>query len=475
MKKVNQKGPTIAAFRLSELKPAGYNPRVISDDAMKGLTASLNRFGCVEPIVVNCRGGKKTIIGGHQRYKALVDLYGKDYECPCVTVDLSARDEKLLNMALNNPHIQGEFSEDLAVMIDQLRAEMPGDDAYVAMRMEELRSELGDTEKQGNVPDDEIPKPPEKAITKPGDLWTMGEHRLLCGDSTKEEDIAGLMGAAKASLMATDPPYIVDYTKSKRPGAKNGQNWREQYREIPVTDGPTFLTDFLRIGLNQIKHAAAMYLWHADRRRGMVDEACKNVGILPHQEIVWIKPFMLMTHSVYCWQHENCLLMWKEGERPEWKKRNKALGTVWVTGFQRTGDPTDPGYYSDVWELDWEGKKRNSGIEHPTVKPVEIFAIPMRVHTNPGDICYEAFCGSGSQIIAAEKLGRRCYALEIEPVFCDVAIKRWEEWTGKKAILEREAGSVKREMEKSKRPGRKGGYKSPKKGKQGQPGATGAK
>ena len=133
------------------------------------------------------------------------------------------------------------------------------------------------------------------------------------------------------------------------------------------------------------------------------------------------------------WRHEPCLLMWVKGSPPPYKPKDKSIGTVWNIGYLKTGDPTTPEYYTDVWELDWEGKKRNPGLEHPTVKPVEVFAIPMRVHTKPGDICYEPFCGSGSQIIAAEKLDRRCYAMELEPVFIDVAVKRWEEWTGKSA------------------------------------------
>ena len=125
--------------------------------------------------------------------------------------------------------------------------------------------------------------------------------------------------------------------------------------------------------------------------------------------------------------------MWKRGERPAFKSSDKSIGTIWPVGFVKSGDPTTPEYYTDVWEVDWDGKKRPSGFKHPTSKPVELFAIPMRVHTIPGDICYEPFSGSGSQIIAAEKLGRKCYAMEIEPYFVDVAVKRWEAWTGKKA------------------------------------------
>jgi len=146
-----------------------------------------------------------------------------------------------------------------------------------------------------------------------------------------------------------------------------------------------------------------------------------------------------MNYSYYLSQHEPCILMWKEKYKPSRPNQGEKvpLSTVWPVGFQRTGDPTSPEYYSDVWELDYDGKKRPSGIEHPTIKPVEIFAIPMRVHTKAGDICYEPFCGSGTQIIAAEKLGRRCYAIEMQPLFVDVAVNRWEQWTGKKAKMER--------------------------------------
>jgi DNA modification methylase len=126
-------------------------------------------------------------------------------------------------------------------------------------------------------------------------------------------------------------------------------------------------------------------------------------------------------------------MMWKRGHKPCHIKTGISLGTVWPVGYNKSGDPTTPEYYTDVWELDYDGKKRPGGLEHPTVKPVEVFAIPMRVHTSTGGICYEPFCGSGSQIIAAEKLDRRCFALETEPVFVDVAVERWERWTGRKA------------------------------------------
>jgi DNA modification methylase len=285
----------------------------------------------------------------------------------------------------------------------------------------------------GKTLPDDIPEPPKEAITKKGDLWILGEHRLLCGDSTIDEDVSRLMDGQKAALWATDPPYCVDYTGANRPNG--GRDWSNVYHEIDIPDAVDFMRKFLTVGLKHIQKKTALYMWHASKRKSDIEGVCKELGILIHQEIVWVKPCVILTFSFYSWRHEPCLLMWVKGHKPDYKPKNKSIGSVWTVGFLRSGDPTTPEYHTDVWELDWEGKKRNSGLEHPTVKPTEVFAIPMRVHTTPGDICYEPFSGSGSQIIAGERLNRRVFAMELEPIFCDVAVRRWEEFTGKKAIL----------------------------------------
>jgi len=442
--KVKRMEPRIRKFKLSELKSAKYNPRLISDDAFAGLSASIKKFGCVEPIVVNVCGGKNTIIGGHQRYRALKGLHRANYSCFCVTVDLSKSDEKLLNLTLNNLHIQGRFIKELGEYIDTLRASLPNDKDYLALRIDELHAEVGMTGKQGLVLDDEIPELPKKPRTRPGDLWLLGQHRLLCGDSTKDADVARLMNGKKASLFATDPPYCVDYTGADRPTEKGGKDWSDVYHEADIPDAMQFTKGFYVVGLKYIKKKTALYLWHASRRIKMIQRVCQELNILIHQQIIWVKPCAVVTYSFYMWRHEPCLLMWVKGERPPYRPKDKSIGSVWPIGYIKSGDPTSPEYYTDVWELDWAGKKRNPGIEHPTVKPVEVFAIPMRVHTRVGDICYEPFCGSGSQIIAAEKLDRRCFAMELEPIFCDVTIKRWEEWTGKTAKLAQSAKRAKR-------------------------------
>jgi len=427
--------PGVGMFRLEQLKPAGYNPREIIPEALEGLTNSLSKFGCVEPIVVNTRGRGNVIIGGNQRFKALQSLGVA--ECLCVTVNCSKADEKLLNLTLNNPQIQGQFVKNIVEYIEKLRLEMPDDTDFLNLRIAELQMDLGQG-KKGLIPDDDFPKVQKKAKTRPGELWILGKHRLLCGDSTKEADVNRLMNGQKASLFATDPPYFVNYTGDDRP--KAGRDWSSTYHDIDVTKARQFIKEFLSIGLKQIKEKTALYFWHADTRRKIIDDVCNELGIWIHQPIIWVKPCVMQNYSVFMWQHEPCLLMWVKGNKPIWRSYKidgKTIGTVWPIGFIRSGDPTKPEYYTDVWPLDYDGKKRPAGIQHPTVKPVEIFAIPMRVHTKTGDICYEPFCGSGSQIIAAEKLDRRCFAMEKEPVFVDVAVERWEQWTGQKAKLER--------------------------------------
>jgi DNA modification methylase len=427
-----QSKPEIRPFKLSELNPATYNPRKISDANMQGLQNSISRFNCVELIIVNVRDGRNVIVGGHQRHRALIMLHGPDCEVDCVVVDLSEGEERLLNIALNNPEIQGEFDlEKLAESIERIRQEMPGDTGLIDLQIEQLCSEMGFAEKAGNIQDDDIPEPPKETITRAGDLWILGEHRLLCGDSTNPEHVARLMDGQLASLFATDPPYCIDYTGKDRPNG--GKDWTDVYHEIDIPDSVAFVKAFYNTGFKHIKPNTALYLWHSGKKIAEIHDICKELNILIHQTIVWVKPCVVMTFSFYSWRHEPCLLMWKQGENPPYQPNCKSIGTVWPVGFVKDGDPNTPEYYTDIWELDWDGKKRPSGMNHPTSKPVELFAIPMRVHTQPGEICYEPFSGSGSQIIAAEKLNRRCFAMELEPFFVDVAIKRWEEWTGRKA------------------------------------------
>ncbi|MDI6606640.1 MAG: DNA modification methylase [Candidatus Omnitrophota bacterium] len=426
MAKINIK-PDIQEIKMSDIKPFAGNPRDITAEALSGLRSSLEKFGYVDLLIVNKRNME--LVAGHQRLKILQEEGAETVLC--IMVDIDDLMQQTMSVSLNNQAIAGYWTQALIPILERLRLEMPDD--YLNLRLAELREECEDLEDEflGNTLPDDIPPTLEKAITKPGDLWILGDHRLLCGSSINSTDVCKLMDGHKAQLLATDPPYLVDYTGDNRP--KAGKDWSNVYHEIDITDAYAFYKDYLSIALGNIEPNAAIYMWHASKRIDVINRVFEELGLLIHQLIIWVKPCAILTYSIYPWRYEPCIFGWVKGNKPKVKKTANKVGSVWTIGLLRTGDPESPDYYSDIWEVDWEGKKRSPGKDHPTIKPTEVFAIPMRVHTKPGDICYEPFSGSGSQIIAAERLNRRCFAMELEPVFCDVAVRRWEEFTGKKA------------------------------------------
>lgn len=253
-------------------------------------------------------------------------------------------------------------------------------------------------------------EPPVVAVTQPGDLWILGKHKLLCGDSTNPACVAQLMGSEKAALVATDPPYLVDYT-GERPN-DSGKDWTVSYREIDITYADTFFRALFTNVLQVLAPHSAIYCWHAHKRQALIARVWEDLSILDHQQIVWVKPTPVFGRVFWHFRHEPCMMGWVQGSQPT-----------------HDGDQS----FNSVWEIDWEGKAWIVGNDHPTQKPVEIFARPMRKYTKIGDLCFEPFSGSGSQLIAAEQTNRRCYAMEISPIFVDVAVKRWELFTGKKA------------------------------------------
>jgi len=251
-------------------------------------------------------------------------------------------------------------------------------------------------------------------VTQPGDLWLLGDHRLLCGDSTNAEDVARLMDGKQASLLATDPPYLVDYTGGDHPpthanqGKANRNKHWDEYKDPEAS--VEFFVRFLQEGLKHLASNSAIYQWHATRRQALVEEAWVQCGLLVHQTIIWVKARGVLNRSHYMWSHEPCFYGWIEGQPPKRKP---------------------PANERTVWHVDQQGEQ--SGI-HPTQKPVELFLRPIEFHTKPGDIVYEPFCGSGTQLIAAERTGRVCYAMEQEPRYVDVARARWEAFTRQKAV-----------------------------------------
>jgi DNA modification methylase len=263
------------------------------------------------------------------------------------------------------------------------------------------------------IVEDEVPEPPVDPITKPGDLWMLGDHRLLCGDSTKAEDVERLMAGAKADMMVTDPPYGVEYdadwrNQAKRPdGTAYGASavgkvsnddradWRESWALFP---------------------GDIAYVWHADCRSPEVAESLTVCDFVIRNLIVWAKNSMVIGRGDYHHQHEPCWYVVRKG-----------------CPGRRTDDRTQ----TTLWQID---KPQKSETGHSTQKPVECMARPMRNHE--AELIYDPFLGSGTTLIAAEQLGRKCYGMEISPAYCDVIVKRWETLTGKKAELEASNGQA---------------------------------
>jgi DNA modification methylase len=412
--------------RVSDLIPADYNPRDISETALQGLRNSVERFGLVEPIVWNKRTGK--VVGGHQRLKVLQQM--GELETQVAVVDLNETEEKALNVALNNPAIAGDFTADLHTLLADINASMPeltdllmlGD---LADQTKQLLSELSPND--GLTDPDDVPEPPIEPITQKGDLWVMGEHRLVCGDSADESTLELLMDGKFATLYATDPPYGVGYDGTNHPknsdhdaqgrtdGAQN-KDWSDQYWDHfkSPEEFEGFLENIFMNAKRFVTKSAAWYCWHASATQGSFLRAWEMTGVRYHQTITWVKPTHVLGFAMWNYRTEPCLMGWQQGNKPE------ALRV------------TDE--YSNCWEVDWEGKARCTDGQHPTQKPVRLFELPMLKHTRPGEICLDTFAGSGSQVMAAERLDRRCYAVERMPKFCDVIVSRWEQYTGQIAI-----------------------------------------
>lgn len=410
---------TIKRVAISSLRPDPANPRTHDERNVAAISASLERFQQVEPLVV--QRGTQRVIAGHGRLAAMRGLGWTD--CDVVELDVDDITATGLGIALNRSSELGGWDlPALSAILDTLRAE----DALagVGYSPAEIDALLADLHGEVQMPiDDPGPgEPPALPVTRSGDLWTLGEHRLLCGDSTKPEDIRRVLAGEKATLLSTDPPYCLAYTGNDRPihdGKPSGKDWSHVYREIDIKDLGEFMDGVFAACLPEVQDDAAIYIWHAHVQQPVIAAAFERHGLLLHQILVWVKPTATFGHCYYRWRHEPCAFGWKRGHKPS-------------HGY---------GDLDTVWEADWEGKSRVVGNEHPTQKALRLFEIPMEQHTARGAIVLEPFSGSGTQILAAEKLSRRCRAVEISPAFVDVAIRRWEQATGKEATLDGKAFS----------------------------------
>jgi DNA modification methylase len=399
---------------IDELRPDPANPRRISDAQLEALTRSLKEYGFVQPVLV--RREDKTVIGGHQRLTAARRLGYKTV--PTVFLDVTQEQARLLNLSLNK--ISGDWDQELLARLLADLAPVEGLDLSLSgfsdEEMKKLLKNLEARDKKDRIESFDLDAALEAARAapraKPGDLWLLGDHRLMCGDSTNPDDVDRLFAGDKAALLATDPPYLVDYDGGERAATKGNKGktkktW-DDYHD-PQTS-VEFFKRFIQVALPHLLPKTAIYQWHATIRQHLVMKAWEESGLHLHQTIVWVKPRAVLTRSHYMWMHEPCFYGWVEGQQPERKP---------------------PANAKTVWEIGGE----NDNL-HPTQKPLEVFLRPIEYHTDISDVVFEPFLGSGTQLIAAEKLSRRCFAVEQEPHFVDVAVMRWEAFTGEKARLD---------------------------------------
>ena len=276
-------------------------------------------------------------------------------ECDVVELDLDDLQATALGIALNRTAELAEWDlTALSRLLQELRTEDAlGGVGFGTQEIDELLSELAE-DQPSDVDDPGPAEPPEQPVSRTGDLWILGEHRLLCGDSTNAEDLQRLMGGDQAALMATDPPYCVAYTGADRP-QESGKDWSGVYNEVEITDLGEFLRATLTATLPCLRKDAGIYIWHAHLQYPVIDRVLGEFEILRHQPIVWVKPSSTFTYAYYRWQHEPCIFGWRKGNKPPHYLENGM---------------------TSVWEVDWEGKQRIVGNEHPTQKPVSTVRDP---------------------------------------------------------------------------------------------------
>ena len=377
----------------AELLPADYNPRKDlkpGDLEYEKLKRSIEQFGYVEPVIWNKATGR--VVGGHQRLKVLMDLGLTEVDC--VVVDLPEDKEKALNIALNK--ISGDWDkEKLALLITDLQ----GADFDVSLtgfdpaEIDDLFKDSRKVKDDDFDVDAELQKP---TITKAGDIWQLGRHRLICGDSTKAETYELLMGSTKANLVITDPPYNVNYEGSA--GKIKNDNMADDAFY-------NFLLDAYTQMHSAMADDASIYVFHADTEGLNFRRAFADAGFYLSGCCIWKKQSLVLGRSPYQWQHEPCLYGWKKNGKHQW-----------YTGRKET----------TIWEFD---KPKKNG-DHPTMKPIPLLAYPIENSSLSNSVVLDPFGGSGSTLIACEQTDRICYTIELDEKFCDVIVKRYIEQGG---------------------------------------------
>jgi len=384
----------IKEIKITELKPAGYNPRSLSKTQYTNLKESLTRFGFVDPIIVNQHPDRQNVIvGGHMRAKVWGDMGHETV--PCIYVALSETKEKELNIRLNKN--TGEWDwEILANEFDMDELMDWGFDekdllGHFTMEAPETKG------------DDDVPDVAEDTETVQGDVYELGSHRLMCGDGTNRGEVNKLLKGSIPILMVTDPPYGVNYEPE----------WRGEFNRGETAIGKVTNDDRVDwTDAYQLFTGDTVYIWHASNSTDIVKKNIQDAGFEIINQIIWAKQHFCLSRGDYHWQHEPCWYAVRKGKRHHWQgKRDQ----------------------STLWQISNNNPISGSGepkTGHSTQKPVQCMEKPILNNSSKGESVYDPFSGSGTTLIACEKQDRQCLMIEIEPKYCDVIVKRYIEFCG---------------------------------------------
>lgn len=382
----------IKDLKITDLKPYEKNPRM-NDNAVPYVANSIKEFGFKVPIIID---KKNVIVAGHTRYKAAKQLGLETVPC-IIADDLTPKQIKAFRLADNKTAEKAEWEAEF--LSDELKELLDVDMGAFGFEdvLDDLEEEL---EAQEDDYEMELPEDPR---AKTGQIWQLGKHRLMCGDSTKKTDVLQLVGGCKMDILITDPPYNVSYE------GKTKDNLKIQNDNLNSEDFRTFLRDAFK-NADVMREGAAFYIWYASSEAINFESACNDAGWKIRQNLIWEKNTFVLGRQDYQWNHEPCLYGWKDGAAHTWMSDRKQTT---ILKFNRP-------IRNDI---------------HPTMKPISLFDYQIKNSTRSGDKVLDLFGGSGTTIMACEQNGRTAYVMEYDPKYADAIIDRWQTYTGEKAVL----------------------------------------
>ncbi len=420
---------TIEYVPTDKLVPYARNSRTHSQQQVAEIAASIREFGFTNPVLVDAEG---TIIAGHGRLQAAMALQLPEVPTICLG-HLSEAQRRAYVIADNKLALNAGW--DMEMLANEVRSIEADIDAglvdfdldILGFSDDELRDMLAPLEDYGSDDDaddeDVIPDLPEEAVARPGDVWLLGPHRVICGDSTDADVVAKALDGDKPRLMVTDPPYGVEYDPAWR--NKAGAATTKRTGKVLNDDRADWREAWALFG------GDIVYVWSADRTAGQVIQSLEASGFIIRQQIIWAKSMMTLSRAAYHFKHEPCWYAVRKGANANWSGGRKQT-TLWTLGadLSEIANEVEEGHDKD-----------DAATVHGTQKPVELMRRPMMNHTQAGEVVYDPFLGSGSTIIAAASCSRVAIGCELDPRYVDVIIRRWEAWTKKTATLEEDGRS----------------------------------